>query len=232
MRQLCLCLELIFLFAGSLETHAQDSTQLRYIITTQPFQNAFLDFPVKVERLFRRQAVGITLGYRPATARGGSISDYPFAAYMDMNMQNSLYNAFTLGGSSKYFLGKQSNLFLEAELFYRHWWFTDKVCSFNLANAYRFSGTRTERQNVFGAKILFGSTLIRPSSNRIKMVVEIFGGVGFRAKMYHFETRNGTVKDKYYTYYVEEGNWKNAPTDIGFLHLVTPQLGVRLGIGL
>ncbi len=233
MRRHLSLLWLLWLFAGSsIKAAPGDNTKLRYIITTQPSQYSFLDFPVKAERLFRRQTVGLTVSYRPATSRGGPVSDYPFAAYMDRNMQNGLYNAFTLGLSSKYFLGNRSRLFVEGELFYRHWWFTNKECSFNLANAYRFSGTRAERQEVLGTKIVFGTTLVRSSRNQTKIIVEPFIGIGFRVKMYHFETRNGTVKDRYYDHLVEEGSWIKGATDIGALQLFTPQFGVRVGMGL
>ena len=217
----------------------QDTTTtftLRYIVTTLPSQYLFGDYPVKVEYLFRRQSVGIILGYKPATSNGGHLGDKVVPQYVDMNIISNVYNAVTVGLSTKFFFKKKGSAFIEGEVFYRHWWFDDKEYSFSLANAYRFSGIRTERQEVRGGKIVFGITHVSSSTSRIKWVLEPFIGVGLRFKSYHFETRNGTVNDRHYDYYAEDGSWQEEEKvieekAIGRLKSITPQAGIRFGIG-
>jgi hypothetical protein len=72
---------------------------------------------------------------------------------------------------------------------------------------YRFKGTRTEEQNVYGLKILFGNTFQFLTRFKIKPFIDLYYGIGLRYKTYKFETYKGTVYDEYYDYKKDIGGF-------------------------
>jgi len=203
----------------------QDSTRVKFKIMTQPTQFLSNDFPLIFEKVFKRSALGLTIAYRPSTQNSGKIKSYGYGLagiYWYQNFTNDLYNAVTVGVNSKYFIVKKYNLFIEAHLFYRYWWFNNKYAEFDNMEGYRFKATRTERQNVYGLKILFGNSFQFKTKSKIKPIIDLYCGFGVRYKTWKFETFNGTIRDDYYTYKKETGNY----------WMPTLQGGLKIGIGM
>ncbi len=228
-----------FLTAGIISgllspAHAQDSVKLRYIITTQPTQYLFRDFGITIEKVLRRRTVGLLLSYRPATQNGGGTTGGHGGAgyYIDNNMFNRNYNAFTVGYTGKYFPKAGRNFFMEAAFFYRHWWFFNKQCNYDQGEGgYGFDALRTKWQNVYGLKLSLGETIYLRTKGRLKPIIEVFMGVGLRYKTYVFESWQGTVDGQYYDYLKERGNSWEGRYDKTALIPFSIQGGVRLGIG-
>ena len=208
--------------------------ELHYAFTTVPTQYLFCDFPFKAEYFIGRYSVGVILGFKPATqssGSGGFWSGMP-GFYIDRNMFNSLYNSYTAGISGKRYTRKNGNSFVEAELLYRHYWFDNKPCSFTfLEKSYSFNGIRTERQDVYVAKLLLGTTRIRYSTQKSKKIIETFAGISYRYKTYRLETRDGVLNGNPVTYDVEEGSTRESHREVTASWPVVLQLGWRVGIG-
>ncbi len=83
------------------------------------------------------------------------------------------------------------------------------------------SGIRTERQNVYGTKILFGNTFLFNPNKKINPLIDIYLGVGLRYKMCKFETFDGTFQGQYYSSY-----------DLENKNLWLPSLHLGLKVGL
>jgi len=211
---------------SSYSAFGQDSTRVKFSISTNPTQYFFLDFPVIFEGYYHRHTIGLTISYRPSTLNSGEISSGKgprLGEYIYQNYHNYLYNAVTLGLNSKYFLRKQDNVYLDGQIFYRYWWFDRKKASFeNVEGGYSFDGTRTEKQNILGFKLLFGKTVEYKYGHKIRPIINMYVGIGLRYKTYLFETFDGVVNGSYYSY--KKDNWS----------LWTPSLefGITLGLGV
>lgn len=207
-------------------TAAQDTTlQATFRVMTIPSQFVVLDFPIVFEKIIKkRHTVGLLVSYRPATLNSGKIRGGTGIGgdYIYQNFQNKMNNSFTVGLSTKYYMPQWYNLFFEADLFYRYWWFENKECHYDNVEGYRFDGTRTEHQNVYGLKMLIGRSFELKSNAKVKFVLDIYGGIGLRYRNYTHETFDGTVNDQYYPYLKETGND------------VTPsfQAGIKVGVGI
>lgn len=219
----------IFLLTAFLCTmnlaHAQDTTlHATFRVMTIPSQFVVLDFPIVIEKIIKkRHSIGLLFSYRPSTQNSGEIraggagSDYVY-----QNFQNKMNNAVTVGLSTKYYMPQWYNLFFEADLFYRYWWFENKDCYYNNVEGYSFDGIRTEHQNVYGLKMLIGRSFELKSNAKVKFVLDIYGGLGMRYRTYTYETVDGTVNDQYYPYLKETG------TNFSF----SPQIGIKIGVGI
>ena len=221
-------MKLILIWLSIALTHGfsfgRDSTRGKYKIMTQPSQFLSNDFPLIFEKVFNRSTLGFTIAYRPSTQNSGTIKSYGHGlagAYLYQNFNNNLYNAVTVGVNSKCFIIKKYNLFIEAHLFYRYWWFKNKYAEFDNAIGTRFKATRTESQNVYGLKILFGNSYQFMKESKIKPIIDVYLGFGVRYKTWQFETFNGTNREKYYSYNKETGNYWTP----------TLQGGFKVGIG-
>ena len=162
--------------------------------------------------------------YRPSTQKEGEIRGITGlgGSYSSQNFWNHLYEAVTIGLNSKYFLSEKRTFFLEANIFFRHWWFDNKYGKFDNVEGYRFDGLRTERQNVYGLKLYIGHSFSIKSEQKVKPIFDLYSGIGVRYKEYEFETYNGTVLDVYHNYKKDIGNYWT-PT----LHL-----GVKIGLSI
>jgi hypothetical protein len=201
----------------------QDSTGVKYRITVTPTQFVLLDFPLTIERVFKRHTIGLTIAYRPSIKNSGKIGggNGNGGVYKDRNFLNPFYNAITIGFNSKYYFNTKKNLFLDANVFYRYWWFDKKDIEYD-GEKDDFKGIRSERQQVVGFKLLFGRSFQLKTKSKVKPIVDLYCGAGMRYKTYVFETFDGTINDTYYTYYKEEMR--------GWLPSI--QAGVKLGVGI
>ncbi|MEO6903409.1 MAG: hypothetical protein ABI315_09655 [Bacteroidia bacterium] len=202
----------------------QDSTEVKFRITTTPIQLFFYDFPLNFEKSFKKYTVGVIASYRLSTRNSGRVSGGAglLGGYRTQNFWNPLYNAFTIGLNSKYYFVKEKHDFIESILFYRYWWFNNKDCEYDNVEGYNFQGTRTERQDIFGLKLLYGHSFTIKIKSNVKPIIDLYVGLGLRYITYKFETVNGKVKDIYYDYKQDIGNsW--APT----FHF-----GLKLGLGI
>lgn len=203
---------------------AQKDTIESLRISTIPVQYFFLDFPFIIEKSYKRHTLGVLISYRPSTKSSGEIPGITGLGgeYIYQNYWNPLYNGVTAGFVSKYYLSEKRKSFLEADLFYRFWWFNNKDAIFDNVEGYRFEGTRTERQYIAGLKLLFGSSKKLPSKSRYQPFLDTYFGLGVRYKYYQFETYDGFVWDQYYDYKKDQGN----------LWLPSLHFGVRIGLNM
>jgi hypothetical protein len=201
----------------------QDTLEFKYRISILPTQFVFRDIPITFEKVFKRHTIGLTIEYKPSTQKSGEINSMSIGmlgGYEDQNFVNRIYNAATIGLNSKYYLFKHDKIFIDAELFYRLWWFDNRLCSFDNVEGYRFNGTRTERQNVIGLKLLSGISCKIKLTSKLKTLIDLYGGFGIRYHYEEFETYNGTVGDIYYSY----------KKDIFNYWWPSLQLGVKIGV--
>lgn len=220
MKKTLLTVFLLVLFTFS---YGQENSE-KIRITTTPMQFFFYDFPISVEKRFNRHTVGLTFAYRPDTKNGGEVIGGHGVAgdYSIQNFWNPLYEAVTFGINSKYYFVKGRNFYLDARLFYRHWWFDNKYASYPNDEGYRFEGLRTERQDVFGLKFLIGHTFIIETKGNLHPLIDVYFGLGTRYKTEKFITQNGTVYDIYYDNLLEKNSY--------WIPVPTPHLGVRVGV--
>ena len=205
-------------------SNAQDTCRLDYRITTIPFQYLFNDYAFTFEKVYsNRRTLGLTLGFRPSTKNEGELITYGMAGnYSFGNYFNPFYNAFTIGLNSKYYYSKYNNRFIEGNIFYRFWWFDKKNCYSTNVEEGVWSGIRTERQNVYGMKILFGKTITIRTNIKIKPIIDIYYGVGLRYKTCRFETFNATLEHYYFI-----------PNILEIKSYLSPSIhfGLRVGLG-
>lgn len=215
-------LPFILIMLSALLACAQDTLQSKFRITTTPTQYALSDFPITIEKVKKNRTYGITLGFR-ANNQSQRVQNNGFGFYTDyhnQNMLNPFYNAATIGINTKYYFGRRDILFFDFQGFYRYWWFNNKYAEYENLEGYSFKGTRSERQNVFGAKLLMGWTFILSPEKRTHSVFEIYYGLGGRYKTYQYETINGNINGTYY----------NSKNESGSTMVMTFHLGFRLGL--
>lgn len=200
-----ICLQLFIVAFG------QDTSATEIIrISITPSQYLFHDYPVTIERIFNRFAVGLTFSYKTDTQESGEVK-LPFYgmfySYPNQNLWNNLYEAINTGVNLKYFFSEQNTWYTEADLYYQYWWFDNKYAEYDDVEGYRFKGTRTETQNVYGLKLLIGNSFRIQCNGRINPLIDIYCGLGIKNKFYTFETYNGTVYETYYDYKKDMGNY-------------------------
>lgn len=200
----------------------QDTLKRNYRVLITPSQFVFNDYSIVVEKFFGRRSLGLTIGYKPSTKAGGEILGVGhglFGVYEDQNMWNGLYNAATISLNSKYYFGKKSRFFGDVCLFYRNWWFENKYARYDNDEGYRFDGLRSEKQDVYGVKLLVGYSTFMIKRNINSMVIDFYVGIGLRNKSVWFKTLEGLVYETYH----ENFNEKRNSFSIG------PQAGFKIG---
>ena len=140
------------------------SNQLgKYAISMQPLQLFCRDVPITFERIYKRSTIGLTLGYRfDSKLNENPIQQISYYAGNDFGFTAPRFKGITLGINSKLFLDKERTFYLEGQLFYRYWWFNDRMYINSTGTGadnyvYLVSGNR----NVVGLKMLVG---MRPVS--------------------------------------------------------------------
>lgn len=176
---------------------AQNRSAVRYAISTQPFQFLVRDVPVTIERVFKRHTLGLTLGYRFSSSRYENPTSqvaYYTEGYPASGFTAPRFRAITSGLSGKYFLDKVAAIYLEGQLFYRLWWYDTREYGQNKPDVeYRASA----RNHIAGAKLLIGRSFVG-SGEKVKMISNVYIGLGYRARFLH---EYGLVRNvDYYSY--------------------------------
>ena len=201
----------------------QSKAQRIYEIGIKPTELAFLNFETNFAIGTKKTRYGIFISYKPSTQDSGLIKAGGTGAAGGYSQPhyNKLYTSYTLGLYHKSYFNKELDLFLETDIFYRNWSFTNKPAEFKNVEGYRFRGLRTENIDVYGLKLLLGKTLfLSKKDKRIKTYLDIYAGAGIRYREEIFETFNGYVNDIYYNYKMEKF-YNTRPS---------PQLGMKLGL--
>lgn len=205
-----------------------DSGQVGIRVTTKPLQYIFLDFPIVIEKRFNRHSVTLELAYRAATSDSAEVKSQFIGlwdAYTFNNYTNPLYQAFTVGVGYRYYFTKRMRhkTFVGPEFYYRLWWINDKWAKFDsYFDGGDFEGWRRDRKHVYGIKMLIGKAFVFNVRTKVKPVIEVYGGIGFRGFSFRFETRNGSVAGDEVELDVRKG-WSIVPSIQG---------GFRIGFGL
>lgn len=202
----------------------QDSSRVRFAISTTVTEYTLLNFPIVLEKYYKKHTIGLTAAYRPSTSNGREIDvgygGMPFVGYTSQNYRNPLYESITLGLNSKFFLLPEK-YYVDIQVFYRYWWFDNKMAK-SESREYSFDGLRSERQNVVGLKFLMGRTFVFRHGRNISHIIDMYAGTAIRYRTYRFETVDGYINDQYYTYKKE--TWSDWIPSI--------QFGVNIGLGI
>lgn len=204
-------------------TFLQGKAQQVIEIGLKPTEFALLNFETNFAIGNKKKRYGIILSYRPSTQDSGVVKGQGTGAaggYSHPHF-NKLYTSYTLGLYQKTYLNKSLDLFLETDIFYRNWSFKNKPAEFNNVEGYRFKGLRTENEDVYCLKLLFGKTfLLTRKEKKLKPYIDVYAGAGIRYQDITYETFNGFVYNTFYTY----------KKDIFHYTWPTPQLGIKLGL--
>jgi|GEM_PF-4033935 len=210
------------------QQHTDEVEQPQYVkykLMIRPLELLVTNISITAERHYEKRSLGLTVAFKPATREQGEITGASglFGSYRSGNMLNEAYNALTAGVNSKTYLHpqKKKNIYIDGQLLFRHWWFDNKDVSYRNVEGYRFAGTRTERVNVYNARILFGCSVVGRGTRKTKMVADFYGGLDMRYKSWQYITHDGTVMDLYHSYLKETGSY----------WVLTPYVGMMLGIG-
>lgn len=202
---------MILIFSSLGSTAQLDSLQ-RWRVTSELMQVFFLNFNAHVERNVEHGSHGLLLAYRPSRQSGGEVGGAhgQFGDYSLQNSWNWLYQSVSVGTTHKFWSGRADRYFFEVDLIYRHWWFDRKWASYPNVEGYRFDGLRSERQDVFAIKVLWGesSWLGRQRQGGRRYLLESFAGLGWRWKKQRYMTHTGTVYDEPRSDHIE--NYSNS----------------------
>ena len=178
------------------------------------------------KRINHKLTIGISLGYRPEKKSQPEIKGICHGIcgdYKLQNMGNPHYNAITFSLTPELFFWGLTELSFSCDIFNRYWWFDSKYVEYNNVEGYRFKATRTEKVNVLGIKILVNKrhTLFN-LSKKVEVLINGYGGIGYRVKFFSFESWNGTINDQEIEY----------DKTTGIIHLPSVHVGAKIGIGL
>lgn len=177
---------LILLLSNKIGT-AQTASVKKFAVTTQPLQFLFRDIPVNFERIYNRQTLGFTIGYRfDASSKSSS---YPMTIFTGSNLgfTASRFKALTLGVNSKYFLDNKTSIYIEGQLFFRYWWHNKSF----YGNYYDGDSSpdkeynASARNQVLGTKFLFGTRINSSKTTRIQPIMNCYIGLGCRVQFIH-----------------------------------------------
>ena len=120
----------------------------------------------------------------------GLIAVYEYQ-YMFNEFSNGLYTSF----APAYYLDSRRKRYIQAETFYRFYWFSDKKLAFDNGENYNYNAIRSERIHIAGLKLLSGTNKILPISDNMAINIKLYGGLGFRYKNYTYESIDNEVKN-------------------------------------
>lgn len=145
----------------------------KYTVTVQPLQLLFQDIPVCIERSFKRNTLGVTLGYHFKT----HWDEYISGPYYNFNehwgqVPGSVtsYQALSFGVNAKHYI--TNRYYFEGQLFYRYWW----------DNNTGFFPYHINVVNVVGLKCLFGHTSVISGKGSLRVIINKYCGMSFREK--------------------------------------------------
>lgn len=180
-------------------TFCQQDSVPTWRVSSEMLQLFFVNVNVAVERAVPYGCHGVILAFRPSLRAGGEVGGLQgqFGDYRNQNSWNWLYQSFTIGSTNTLWLGRDQREFLRIDALYRRWWFDDKVARYENDEGYRFDGFRTERQDVFALKVLYGPGLKRRwgKGKRTWLIIESYCGLGIRWSTARFRTHFGVVGD-------------------------------------
>lgn len=166
---------------------AQMPSYGKYSITTQPLQFTCRDFPITVERIFKRNTLGVTLAYR----FDSDFERNPWLGSSDhgeYEFVSPMFTAFTFGANSKFFISKKNRMYFEGQLFSRLWWHNTRFHEFpykGSADGWQYNSSA--RNKVVGFKLLWGTSYIPKKIRRVNPVFSWYVGIGVRVKyMYEY----------------------------------------------
>jgi hypothetical protein len=219
------CIAIASLALVPLRMFAQQDSVPTWRVSAEMLQLFFVNANASVERAVPYGYHGVLLAYRPSLREGSEVGGIQgqFGGYTTQNSWNWLYQSFTVGSTNTFWLSRDQSEFIRIDALYRHWWFNDKMASYDNVEGYRFDGLRTERQDVFALKVLYGPTLKRKlgKGKRNWLIIESYCGLGIRWSTARFRTHYGIVGDLPRQEYVET------------FRSIEPSLhtGFRMGLG-
>ena len=178
--------------------NAQDARTAipQWTFGTEISQTAMLHLNVRAQRRHQRWAFGIHGGYGPSSWSEGEIpSGGAGSSYFSINHRNWMYQAVTIGPLVRYHFAAGGLSFVELDAFYRVWWFDRKEVSYHNVESLRFSGLRSERQDISAIRLLWGaSSAPRPDRSKKRTVImEGSAGNGLRTRRMEFVTHEGRL---------------------------------------
>lgn len=177
------CTSLLMLFFS--ESGAQSSTLGKYTITVQPLQLFCRDLPITVERTFKRNTLGFTLGYRFDSRLDRNPNGLVRYWLGEFGFTSPWSKAVTLGVNSKYFLSRNNNLYIDGQLFYRYWWFDNRFHRTNHSSGDNYNYITSSRRNVIGFKLLLGYKSNLKDFGNIRTILYSYFGLGYRYQDEH-----------------------------------------------
>ena len=184
---------------------AQIDIEPGWRFSTNPTQYFFSGFNVSVERVQGRSLWGLDLSYRPAYCSGCEVKGASglWGSYLLQNFWNHNYQAFTLSLYPKFYFQNLSGYF-SLQPYWRHWWFNRKPTDWDNIEGHSFSGVRSERQDVMGIRILFGSTSLKRKLGNSTFFIDASAGPGIFISQGRFRTYQGFVDGNSYPYHEEK----------------------------
>ncbi len=200
---------------------AQTRSLGKYSITTQPLQFLCRDVPITVERIFKRNTLGITFGYRfDSDLENNPTNNVEYWGGRHEAFTCPLYNGATIGVSSKYYFTKKSRMYFEGQLFYRFWWYNNRSWELPYkGSSFGFDYNSSLRNHVFGFKFLWGQSYIPKKIRKVNPVFSWYVGIGIRKKyLYEYGERCRTSysgNSPYYPFEEKSAKWEPS-TQAGF----------------
>lgn len=150
----------------------------KYRITLQPLQLLVHEASINVERLWGRRSFGILAAYKPKGGREFTPDVY------DDTYPGDEFKGITLGVNSKYYFSKTKRWFYEGQLFYRDWLRTYDYAHYN-TQAQFIEYDMSQKFRVYGLKVLLGYSTTFVHSGRVRPLLTLYTGAGFRARQEH-----------------------------------------------
>ncbi len=169
---------------------------MHWLLGTEVIQDLMLNLNARAYHVSGRFAWGAHGGFRPSLSRSGEVKPGTrFGGdYEELHWRNWLLKAYTIGPCIRLYSKSGGGSYMELDGFYRHWRFDRKQVRYNNAEDISFDGLRSERTDVLAVRLLWGgSSEPKFKGNaRSAMVIEGFGGVGYRWKTLRAVMHSGT----------------------------------------
>lgn len=205
--------------------NAQHNQSGKYSVSFQPLQLFCRDVPITFERIYPKHTLGFSLGYRfDAKLIENPIQQISYYAGSDFEFTSPRFKGITLGVNTKSFLDKERIFYLEGQLFYRYWWFNDRMYRNGNGGSDNYVYLASGNRNVAGFKLLLGMRQSLMQRGTRRPFFYYFLGLGYRIK---------TEKESGLTWYSNYLNSIPNPipyTKIDNSHLPSIHLGINFGI--